>query len=130
VYKAKKNIELSGSWTYQSAMPFTVPVAQYERTDGPVQSNIVYSQWNVEYVNRRNNIRIADYHRLDLGISFIKQKKNGNVRTWNISVLNVYNRLNPFFYYVNQYSNSSANTSLTGTAILPVLPGFSYSLKF
>lgn len=136
VYKVKKNIELSGSWTYQSAMPFTIPIAQYERTDGPVQPNVagpIYYQArpeNIDYINSRNNVRIGAYHRLDLGISFIKQKKNGNVRTWNISVLNVYNKLNPFFYYSENYSSQTANAAFTGVAILPVMPGFSYSLKF
>lgn len=131
VYKIKKNIELSGSWTYQSAMPFTVPVARYEGTEGPVSYEVpAFPPSNVEYINSRNNIRIQVYHRLDLGINFIKQKKNGNVRTWNISVLNAYNRMNPFFYYLKQYSETSAGAQLTGLTILPLVPAFSYSLKF
>lgn len=135
VYKAKKNVELSGSWVFQSAMPFTIPIAQYERTDGPVQPNIPGPAWqqlpqNIDYINSRNNVRIGTYHRLDLGISWIKQKKNGNVRTWNVSVLNVYNKLNPFFYYAENYSTSSPNAKFTGLAILPVMPSVSYSLKF
>jgi hypothetical protein len=131
VYKLRKNIELSGSWTYQSPMPFTIPVARYEATNEPGQ---LYQPTNfptnIDYINSRNNVRIGSYHRLDLGISFIKQKKNGMVRTWNISVLNAYNKLNPFYYYVNKYSDNSAIAQLTGTAILPIMPGFSYSLKF
>lgn len=135
VYRVKKNVELSGSWMYQSAMPFTIPIAQYERTDGPVQPNVAGPTYqsmplNIDYINSRNNVRIGTYHRLDLGISWIKQKKNGNVRTWNISVLNVYNKLNPFFYYKESYSANSANALFTGVAILPIMPGFSYSLKF
>jgi hypothetical protein len=112
-------------------MPFTIPVARYEATNEPGQP---YQPTNfpttIDYINSRNNVRIAAYHRLDLGISFIKQKKNGMVRTWNISVLNAYNKLNPFYYYVNKYSDNSATAQLTGTAILPLMPGFSYSLKF
>jgi hypothetical protein len=136
MYRVKKNIELSGSWVFQSAMPFTIPIAQYERTDGPVQPNVTGPTYyqsmplNIDYINSRNNVRIGSYHRLDVGISFIKQKKNGNVRTWNISVLNVYNKLNPFFYYKESYSANSANALFTGVAILPLMPGFSYSLKF
>lgn len=128
VYKLRKNIELSASWTYQSPMPFTVPIAHYERIFGPMQPNIQSSPGNVEYINSRNNIRISAYHRLDLGISFIKQKKNGNIRTWNISILNVYNRLNPFFYYLD--TDIRGQAVLTGTAILPIMPSVSYSLKF
>jgi hypothetical protein len=126
VYKPWKNIELSGSWMYQSAMPFTVPVARYERAVVP---GSIPGQ-TVEYVSSRNNVRLTAYHRLDVGISFIKLKKNGNVRTWNISVLNAYNKQNLFFYKVSKYSANNANATLTGTAILPIMPGFSYSLKF
>lgn len=128
VYRLRKNMEISGSWTYQSATPFTIPVASYEGIDEPAPSGNPPS--NVAYINSRNNVRIQAYHRLDLGISFIKQKKNGNVRIWNISVLNAYNRMNPFFYYLKQYSANSASVRLTGITILPIIPGFSYSLKF
>ncbi|SHM75983.1 Outer membrane receptor proteins, mostly Fe transport [Chitinophaga sp. CF418] len=131
IYKLRKNIELSGSWTYQSASPFTVPVARYEGTDGPLSpNNPNYWLPDVDYINNRNNVRIAAYHRLDLGINFIRQKKNGNVRTWNISVLNAYNRMNPFFYYVTEYSDNSAKVRLNGIVLLPIMPSFSYSLKF
>jgi hypothetical protein len=128
MYKLRKNIELSGSWTYQSASPFTIPVARYEGTEGPVAPD--YPPANVDYINSRNNVRITAYHRLDLSISFIKQKRNGNIRTWNISILNAYNRMNPFFYTVDQYSDKAASVSLTGDVLLPIMPGFSYSLKF
>jgi hypothetical protein len=133
VYRLRKNIELSGSWTYQSPMPFTIPVARYERTEMPVTTNeplYISGYPNIDYINSRNNIRVQPYHRLDVGISFIKQKKNGNIRTWNISLLNAYNRLNPLFYYDAKYSANSPQVLLTGTVVTPILPGFSYSLKF
>jgi hypothetical protein len=133
VYKLKKNIELSGSWTYQSAMPFTLPVARYERMERPVTGNeplYPSANPNIDYINSRNNIRVEPYHRLDVGISFIKEKKNGNIRTWNISILNAYNRLNPLFYSDAKYSANSSEVLLTGTVVTPILPGFSYSLKF
>ncbi|RPD39996.1 TonB-dependent receptor [Chitinophaga barathri] len=130
-YRLRKNIELSGAWTYQTAAPFTIPVAEYEGISGPLTpdaGNI--NRPRVERINSRNNVRIEAYHRLDLGISFIKEKKNGNVRTWNISVLNAYNQQNPFFYYVNKYSEHSSSVELTGDVLLPFMPSFSYSLKF
>jgi len=131
IYRLRKNIELSGTWTYQSASPFTIPVARYEGVEGPINPDGTH-YWppNVDYINNRNNVRIAAYHRLDLGVSFIKEKRNGNIRTWNISILNVYNRMNPFFYYVNGYSDTKAKVRLNGIILLPLVPSFSYSLKF
>lgn len=131
MYKIRKNIEFSGSWTYQSAFPFTIPVARYEGIDGPIPSQ-GSDHWSpdIDYVNNRNNVRISVYHRLDLGVNFIKEKKNGQIRTWNISVLNAYNRMNPFFYYVDRYAESKAQVKLKGLVLLPVTPSVSYSFKF
>jgi len=130
MYKLRKNIELSGSWTYQSASPFTIPVASYEGAEGSVGNLPGYPPNNIDYINSRNNVRIAAYHRLDLGISFIKEKKNGNVRTWNVSILNAYNKMNPFFYFVESYTQNASSVVLKGAILLPFMPSVSYSLKF
>ncbi|MBO9202025.1 MULTISPECIES: TonB-dependent receptor [Niastella] len=131
VYKLRKNIELSASWTYQTATPFTVSVANYERIYEPSTANsYYYTQPSINYINSRNNVRVQAYHRLDLGISFIKQKKNGITRTWNISILNVYNRKNPFTYNVKQYSSTNATAQLATSSILPIMPSISYTLTF
>jgi hypothetical protein len=131
IYKIRKNIEVSGSWTYQSAFPFTLPVARYEGISGPIPSQGP-DNWSpeVDYINTRNNVRISVYHRLDLGINFIKEKKSGHIRTWNISVMNAYNRMNPFFYYVDRYANNKPQVNLKGLVLLPVTPSLSYSFKF
>lgn len=129
MYKLRKNIELTGVWTYQSPQPFTIPLADYEIVQDPVRYPNWYNSNNsVEYVNGRNNVRIASYHRLDLGVNFIRHKRNGNIRTWNVSVLNAYNQKNAFFYILNTYHGREAK--LTGTTLLPIMPSFSYNLKF
>ncbi|WP_084185619.1 TonB-dependent receptor [Chitinophaga niabensis] len=129
MYKLRKNIELTGVWTYQSAQPFTVPLAEYEIVQDPVRyANWYTSNNSIEYVNGRNNVRIASYHRLDLGVNFIRHKRNGNIRTWNVSILNAYNRKNAFFYMLDIAQGGEAQ--LTGTTLLPIMPSFSYNLKF
>lgn len=132
VYKLRKGIELSGSWTYQSAAPFTIPVASYEGLDAPATEHTDHYRMypSNERINIRNNARIMAYHRLDLGINFIRYKKNGMTRTWNISILNVYNRFNPFFYYLDSYDNGRPRANLTAANLVPFMPSFSYSLKF
>ncbi|KAA5532409.1 TonB-dependent receptor plug domain-containing protein [Taibaiella lutea] len=125
IYKLKKNIELSGAFTFQSAAPFSIPTTSFE---GIYQPGYNPYPPNVQYYPQRNNIRIQANHRLDIGISFIKEKKNGNVRTWNISVYNAYNRRNLFFYDIDNYTKSTVEIS--GYSILPILPSISYNLKF
>jgi hypothetical protein len=130
VYRLRKGIELSASWTYQSAAPFTIPVASYEGVTAPLSEHEYQRYPDADYINMRNNARIKAYHRLDLGINFIKYKKNGMIRTWNISLLNVYNRFNPFFYYINRYGDENPTAALTAINMVPFLPSFSYNLKF
>lgn len=123
-YRLSKGIEVTGCFIFQSAMPFTMAYSQYEEAaENPANSTIE----DVKNITARNNVRIEPYHRLDVGINFIKEKKKGRTRTWNISCYNVYNRRNPFYYY---QSNNSGNTRIMKLSLLPVLPSISYSLKF
>lgn len=125
VYKWKHGIELSGTFLYQSATPFTLPTMAFE---GMYQPGIQNATVPLQYVASRNNIRVQSTHRLDLSISFIKEKKSGHIRTWNISVYNVYNRKNLFFYEAGKYTATGVN--ITGFSVLPIMPSVSYSLKF
>lgn len=117
-----KRIRLSGTWIYNSGLPATVPLSgyAYKGENGSVTT--------IENVNVRNNFRMRSYNRLDLGISFVKQKKRGE-RTWNISVYNAYNRKNPYFIQVGE-KGSNGKTELFQYSLLPVLPSFSYSYSF
>ena len=73
---------------------------------------------------------MAAYHRLDVGIQFHKIKKWGE-RTWELSVYNVYNRMNPFFYYSGtEYKNDKAYGVLKQVTLFPFIPSFSYNIKF
>ncbi|WP_343303127.1 TonB-dependent receptor [Chitinophaga niabensis] len=130
MYKLRKNIELTGVWTFQSAQPFTIPLAEYETVRDPIRPVNGNYLDNIEYVNGRNNMRIAPFHRLDLGVNFIRHKRNGNIRTWNVSVLNAYNQKNAFFYLLDTYHKERKEAVLTGTTLLPIMPSFSYNLKF
>jgi hypothetical protein len=83
-------------------------------------------------VESRNNFRLPAYHRMDISVNFHKQKKHG-VRTWNISIYNVYNRQNPFIIYpTTNYSadGSTYRTSLMQRSLFPILPSVAYIYKF
>jgi len=126
IYRLMPGIEWSSAWVFQSAAPFTIPAGQYEGVSS-------YDEYGnpenvVPNITARNNMRLASYHRLDMSVSFIKTKKNGRVRTWNVSVYNVYNRQNPFMYYTRLDNNN--NMQLTQLTLLPVMPSISYNLKF
>jgi hypothetical protein len=76
----------------------------------------------------RNNYRLPVYHRMDISVRFIKQKKKFQ-RTWIISVYNVYNRWNPF-YLEPEGRGSNNKIEFTAVTIFPFLPSVSYQFKF
>lgn len=94
-----------------------------------------------EYVEHRNNYRLPASHRLNLGVNFNKKTKHG-VRTWNISVYNMYNAMNPTFVYregggysIYQTPNGEikyipSETKLTKLSLLPCVPSVTYKYTF
>ena len=116
-WKLSKTVELYASWNYHSGNRMTVATHIYN--PGEVFDRI-YTQ--------PNNVILPDYHRLDLGANFRKISKKGLEHVWNISVYNVYNRKNVVFVSVNERDDKSLYG--TGRAIFPVIPSFSYCLKF
>ena len=85
---------------------------------------------------------MPDYHRLDIGFNFRKTTKRGNESIWNLSFYNAYCRMNPFvamvaLEYDDIYNENWADFRPvkyrpTGYVygIIPIVPTFSYTLKF
>lgn len=129
IYELKKGITLSATWVFGTGNAITLPQATYPG----FEHNSSTSSWNY-YYNRtiedygsKNSFRMASYHRLDFGVQFHKQKLRYE-RTWEISVYNVYNRHNPYFYFIEQ-NNQGVNV-LKQVSLFPVLPSASWSIKF
>jgi len=72
-------------------------------------------------------MRLPDYHRLDLGLNFRKTTRKGNQSIWNISIYNAYCRMNALFAEMLIYTD---NYRCTTYGIVPIIPSFSYTLKF
>ena len=87
-----------------------------------------------------NNLQLDDYHRLDIGFNFRKTTRRGNESIWNLSIYNAYCRMNPFCANVYGYPViHSVNGEIVSseyvpkgisTGIIPIVPTFSYTLKF
>ena len=79
------------------------------------------------YVEHRNNYRLPSSHRLNIGINFNKKTKHG-MRTWNISLYNVYNAMNPAWVY--RSTNKEGQSVIRKFTLLPLIPSFTYTYKF
>jgi hypothetical protein len=141
-YKLNDRITISGTWVYGTGNAVTLPQSQYLVSQHNIDRNnqFIYDPWSSILYNERlvndfgekNNFRMKPYHRFDIGIQFHKEKKWGE-RIWEISVYNVYNRKNPFFYYTDIEFNPDTQKSyghLKQVSLFPIIPSFTYTFKF
>jgi len=134
IYKLKENelerkkITLSMTWVYGTGNALTLPRTQFRANGNNPGNNFDNSFFqSVNEYGNINDFRMAPYHRMDFGIQFHKGLKKGE-RTWEISFYNLYNRKNPFFYYVN--TDNSGERKLKQVSLFPILPSVSYTYKF
>jgi len=141
-FRVNDRINLSGTWVYGTGNAVTLPLSEYYAEPHDLLKDVhdPYHYYNgfsemiyprtVNEFGEKNNFRMRSYHRLDLGIQFHKVKKWGE-RTWEISVYNAYNRLNPFFYYNDvKYEGERRTGVLKQVSLFPVIPSFTWSFKF
>ena len=140
-YKINNNITVSGTWIYGTGNALTLPISNYiasypifhgTNVNPFMEDDESYYNYGlqVEEYSGKNNYRMGPYHRLDVGIQFRKEKRWGE-RSWDISVYNVYNRKNPFFYYQTTDSKEGETYGeLQQVSLFPIIPSVTYSFKF
>lgn len=118
-YKLTKRFSLSGNFTYQTGRPITYPIGRYIFAG---EEQVLYSD--------RNEFRIPDYYRLDLGLNIEgnhKLKKLAHSFV-NISVYNVLGRNNPYSVF---FVNEDGQIKAFKTSIFSVpVPTVTYNFKF
>jgi len=146
MYEVNKRISLSAAWVYATGNAVTMPESIYS-PDGLYEHFNHYlakkyelpkdDYWSefIESYGKRNNQRMLPFHHLDIGIQ-IKTKKSLDRKwegMWEISVYNVYNNKNAFFYMIGtEYSkkNDDYRYVLKKVCIFPIIPSISYNFKF
>lgn len=134
-HKFSEKIDIGASWEFYTGG--TTTIAEEKTLIVHPDDNIpwIWTSNEANYIENRNNYRMPSSHRLNLGINFHKKTKRG-MRTWNISIYNVYNAMNPTFMYRTTKSEDGADypdgekTILKKVTILPFIPSVSYIYKF
>ena len=111
-HKFSRKFDMSLSWNYHSGDRITVE-DQYFGYES--------------FASSPNNFKLPDYHRLDVGFNFHKITKRGNESIWNLSVYNIYCRMNPLMAYTDR---SDGKYDIVTLSVVPILPSFSYTLRF
>ena len=121
-YRVTKKWELAATFIYGTGTRGTIGLQKYN--DVLYRNNGMY-QTNVNFVSERNNYKMPDYHRLDLGSTwYLKDKKHANFgHILNLSVYNAYCNFNPFLVYPR-------GDKLYKLSLFPIIPSLSYTFKF
>ena len=120
-YQLTTKWSFTSSFVYQTGYPITLPEAAYKDADGFTRL----------YYSGRNNARISDFHRLDIGATYsYKTKKRERDVAWNFGIYNVYNRKNPNYLEIGGFFGGNQQITIKQQSLLPILPYFSYQVKF
>ena len=117
-HKFTKRFEIYGAWNYHTGNRITL--ASHQTPSG------------TDMYMEPNNVKLPDYHRLDVGMNFVKTTKRGNTSIWNLSIYNAYCRTNPIAAMEEYESLNRVTVATYGLSmgIIPIIPTFSYTLKF
>lgn len=138
-HKFSDRIDAGASWIFNTGGCISVPekATIILKPDGSTEE--------VGYISSRNNYRLPATHRLNIGVNFNKKTKHG-MRTWNVSLYNAYNAMNPNIVY-SEYKNGSyfyrpeedgsftefkedGKTIIKKLTILPCIPSVNYTYRF
>ena len=118
-YKFTRRYSASMNFVYQTGRPVTYPVGTFRFNNADF---VVFSD--------RNEFRIPDYYRLDLGINIEgNHRKNKLAHSfWTISVYNVLGRNNP--YSVFFVTDGGEVKALQSSIFAIPVPAITYNFKF
>ena len=126
-HKFSRKFEIYGGWIYHSGNRMTVgSQGKYLGTGTRSDGKTMY--YYEKAFTGPNNIKLPDYHRLDVGMNFIKLRPDGKIRTWNLSIYNVYCRMNTV--YADVGINEDGEYVGESVGFIPIIPTFSYTLRF
>jgi len=119
IYKLSKTWTLSANWMYYTGDAVTFPSGKYI-VDGNVLN--LYTE--------RNGYRMPDYHRLDVGATWILSKSNTSEKSLTFSLFNAYNRKNAYTITFQESESNPLNTEAVRLALFGIVPSVTFNFSF
>ncbi|HKK80802.1 MAG TPA: TonB-dependent receptor [Prolixibacteraceae bacterium] len=119
IYKLSPLWTLSANWVYNTGTAVTLPAGKYY-IDGTIAN--LYTG--------RNGYRMPDYHRLDIGATWLLSKSKRTRSELSFSVYNAYARKNPYSYIFGQDEDNPDKTKTTMIYLFSAIPSVSWNFKF
>lgn len=117
VYQLTPKWSLSGSFVYYTGDAVTYPIGKYF-IDGAL----------VGLYGERNADRMPNYHRLDLGATYIVKDNDKFYSDLNFSIYNIYNQKNA--YQINFALDENGATQATKLSLFGIVPSITWNFNF
>ena len=122
-YLRKKSISVA--FTLQSGNNLSIPDTEIKGIvpDG-FEGGYGAEGWQERQTfNHPNNFKMPVFHHLDIGYNIVQKKTSTKSITWSFSVYNIYNRMNPWYYYKEDYK-------IKKYVLFPFFPSVSFTYKW
>ncbi len=112
--------QASATWVYSTGDAVTYPSGKY-LIDGEY----------VAYYTERNGYRMPAYHRMDIGVTYTKEKKDRFQSQWSFSIYNVYNRKNAYMIYFESVDEENPDIlQAVKITLFPIIPSIAWNFSF
>ncbi len=128
MHKLSQRVFISATWVYGTGNAVSLPIGRFYLQDFPNRPPLVIPEYG-----DRNSFRMADYHRMDIGLVW-KFKPKWGESDLTFSIYNLYNRRNAFFLYFEQKNNETTKLPegfvAKQVSLFPIIPSITYNFKF
>jgi hypothetical protein len=119
IYDITPKLSVSALFVYYTGNAITFPSGKYS-INGETQ--FLYTE--------RNGYRMPAYHRLDLGVTWIRKNTEKFESSWNFSIYNAYGRENAFTITFRESETNPGTTEAVQTTLFRWIPAITYNFKF
>lgn len=119
IYEITPKWSISALFVFYTGNAVTFPSGKYQ-IDG--QTYYVYTQ--------RNGYRMPNYHRLDIGVTWLRKNTKKFESSWNFSIYNVYAHQNAYSISFRENADDPTKTEAVQTSLFRLVPSITYNFKF
>ncbi|MFT4092524.1 MAG: TonB-dependent receptor [Niabella sp.] len=118
-YQISRRWNLAANWIFYTGDAVTYPSGKYI-----IDNQVVY------YYTKRNASRMPNYHRLDIGATWLLKEKKHFTSELAFSLFNAYGRENPYLITFRQNETDPTRTEAVQTSLFKFVPSVSYNFKW
>ena len=119
IYDINPKLSISALFVYYTGNAVTFPSGKYS-INGETQ--FIYTE--------RNGYRMPAYHRMDIGLTWLRKNTEKFESSWNFSVYNLYGRENAYSISFRQNEDDPNKTEAVQTSLFRWVPSITYNFKF